>query len=301
MKGCARTCLLQLLGWGVASAFFYYYLHGLGDLGPGLYWASIGAGLCVMLSIGYAWAIAGSLRERSMLLEAAMGTPPPNGQWVAVSGPIHSMHSLRGPLTGEDVVAYQYKISRQEGSGKSRSEVTHYDGKALVPSTIATRNGSVRLLAVPTFDVPAATFTTFLAAAKNAREYVASTPFQTRDTPKDQKIGMSEESTDDDGNFRVDNQGSAGDVDPGECQLEEKHVKQNETVCAFGLYSHERGGLIPHPNWAKQTRIMRGDAQTVANQLRTRAIKYAIGIVCFSAAAYGIVRIYAANVPATAS
>jgi hypothetical protein len=296
MKGCARTCLLQLLGWGIAGYAFYYYLRGLGDLGPPLYWASIGAGLCVMLSIGYAWAIANHLGERKTLLDAVSGAPPADGKWVAVSGHIHSMHSLQGPLTGEDVVAYEYKMSRMERSGKSSSQVTYFDGKALVPSTIATRNGSIRLLAVPTFDIPPATFSRYQETVERAQQYIASTPFQTRQTPKDARVGMTEEQTDDDGNFRVDKRHTDADADLQGFTFEEKHVRQNETVCAFGLYSQQRGGLIPHPNWAKQTRIMRGDAQAVANQLRKRVIKYVIGVVFFGAAAYGIVKIYSANV-----
>ncbi len=298
MKGCARTCLLQLLGWGVASCVFFYYLRDLSELvTPPLYWASIGAGLCVVLSIGYAWAIVGHLGERKMLLDAASGTQPPDGKWVAVSGRIQSMHSLRGPLTGEDVVAYEYKISRMERSGKSSSQVTYYDGKGLVPSTIATRNGSIKLLAVPTFDTPAATFTRYQETVERARQYLESTPFQTRSTPKDARVGMEEEQTDDDGNFRVDNRRFDSDIDLDGCIFEEKHVKQNEAVSAFGLYSQQRGGLIPHPNWAKQTRLMRGDADQVARQLSSRVIKYVIGAVLFAAAAYGIVKLYAANVP----
>lgn len=297
MKGCARTCLLQLLGWGVASAAFFYYFRGLGEL-PALYWAAIGAGLCVMLAIGYAWAIKDLVRERHMLLEAAQGAPPPDGEWVAVSGKIHSIHSLTGPLSGEDVVAYQYKVSRMERSGKSSSDVTYYDGKALVPSTIATRHGSVRLLSVPTFDVPAAPLGRYVETVQRVQRYIDATPFQTNQTPKTERIGMEQESTDDDGNFRVDKRWFADrEVDLDGFQFEEKHIRQNETVCAFGLYSQQRGGIIPYPNWAKQTRVMRGDATAVAKQIRTRITKYVIGIVVFGAAAYGIAMIYAANVP----
>lgn len=295
MKGCARTCLLQLLGWGVLSYAFFRYFRGLGDLGPPLYWASIGAGLCVMLSLGYAWAIKQHLGERRTLLDAMIGTPPVDGAWVAVSGRIRSMHSLRGPLTGEEVVAYEYKISRMERSGKSSTEVTYYDGKALVPSTIASRNGTIRLLAVPTFDIEPATFSRYQETLDRAQHYITSTPFQTRSTPKDVRVGMEHESTDDDGNFRVDNRRSDRDIDLQGCTFEEKHIRQDETVCAFGLYSHQRGGLVPHPNWAKQTRIMRGDAQSVAHQLRKRVTRYAIGVLFFAGAAYAIVRIYAAN------
>jgi hypothetical protein len=297
MKGCARTCLLQLLGWAILSYGYFYYFQSLGEPLDPIYWAAIGAGLFTMLSIGYAWGIKDLARERSMLIEAASGTQPDDGRWVAVTGRIHSMHSLTAPLSGEDVVAYEYKISRMERSGKSSSDVTYFEGKALVPSTIATRTGSIRLLSVPTFDVPAATFARYQDAVQRAREYIASTPFQTRQTPKDQRIGMEHESTDDDGNFRLDKSWFPDrDVDIDGCTLTEKHVKQNEQICAFGLYSQERGGIIPYPNWARQTRIMRGDAEDVAKQIRSRMIKYTIGIVFFAAAAYAVVRIYAANV-----
>ena len=291
MKGCARTCLLQLLGWVIATQAFFVYLRDLGEH-PALWWASIGAGLCVMLSIGYAWAIKDLARERSMLLDAARGAQPEDGRWIAVSGRIHSMHSLRGPLSGADVVAYQYRVSRTEGSGKSSSDVTYYEGKALVPSTIATRQGSIRLLSVP-----AAPLGRYVETLERVREYVAATTFQTTATPKEQRVGIEEESTDDDGNFRVDKDNHTDrDVDLNGCQFEEKHIKQNDTVCVFGLYSQQRGGIIPHPNWAKQTRVMHGDASDVARQIRTRIIKYVIGIVCFGAAAFAIVQIYAANV-----
>jgi hypothetical protein len=292
MKGCARTCLLQLLGWGIASAAFFYFFQSVGHH-DAIYWASIGAGLFVMIAIGYAWAIKDLLIERGMLLEAATGATPTDGRWVAVSGRIHSMHSLSGPLTGEDVVAYQYRISRTERSGKSSSDVTYYEGKALVPSTISTRGGTIRLLSVPTFDVPAASFSRYVDTVERAREYVASTPFV---TSKEARNTVEHESTDDDGNYRLDKRWfSDREVDLDGFTFEEKHVKQNETVSAFGLYSQQRGGIIPHPNWAKQTRIMRGDANDVAKQLRSRIVKYTIGIVVFSALAYGIVRLYAAN------
>jgi hypothetical protein len=92
--------------------------------------------------------------------------------------------------------------------------------------------------------------------------------------------------------FRVDKKRSDDEVEIAQCQLEERHIKQGEMVCAFGLYSSARGGLIPHPNWAKQARLMRGDANTVAGQLRTRIIKYAFGVVICAGIAFGIVRLY---------
>ncbi len=292
MKGCARSCALWLFGWAAAAYAFYLYFITLGDLGDGLYWASGGAGLSVVLACAYVIGIVNAARERSALLGSITGTPPADGKWVAVSGRIHSMHKLHGPLTGESVVAYKYAISRTEGSGKSRSDVKHFEGKALVPSTISTRQGSVRLLAVPTFDVPAADVAPEK-AIERARAYIAATQFETNDTPKAQRAGtVDKEWTDDDGNFRFDKRTSASfDVPLDTCDFEEYHILQNEAVCAFGLYSSARGGLIPHANWAKQTRIMRGDAEAVAAQLSKRMVKYVFGILAFGAIAWGVVKL----------
>jgi hypothetical protein len=65
-----------------------------------------------------------------------------------------------------------------------------------------------------------------------------------------------------------------------------------EPVCAFGLYSRERGGLIPHPDWSKHARITRGGAATVAAALRSRMVRYLVGVVVCSGLIYGIVRLY---------
>jgi hypothetical protein len=296
MKGCARSCLLSLIGWAAASGAFFYYLRQFGVHTPQLWWASAGAGLFSVFSISYAVAIVKFAKERSMLLGAMVGQPPIDGQWVAVSGTIRSIDPLRTPITGVPAVAYDYDIYRMEtrSSGRSSSTTKHsyYEGKALAPSTIATRQGAVRLLAVPTLDVPAEDIKTE-AGTLNVKQYVSETTFQTYSTPKSAKVGMEQELTDDDGMFRIDKKGpSELDVDLADCTLSERHIKQGETVCAFGLYSAARGGLIPHPNWAKQARLMRGDATAVAGQLRTRMIKYVFGILIFGGAAFGVVKLY---------
>jgi hypothetical protein len=296
MKGCARSCLLWLIGWAAASGAVFYYLRQFGVHEPQLWWAAAGAGLFAVFSISYAVAIVKFAKERSMLLGAMVGQPPKDGQWVAVSGTIRSIDPVRTPVTGVAAVAYDYDIfrieTRSSGRNSSTSKHSYYQGKALAPSTIATRQGAVRLLAVPTLDVPADEIKTE-AGTINARKYVSETTFQTFSMPKGGKIGMEHELTDDDGMFRVDKRGMPDvDVDIADCTLSERYIKQGETVCAFGLYSAARGGLIPHPNWAKQARLMRGDATAVAGQLRTRMVKYVFGILIFGGAAFGIVKFY---------
>jgi hypothetical protein len=293
MKGCARSCLLLLLGWGAAAYAFYWYFVSLRDFGPPMYWGSAVAGLLVVGAIGYLAGISIAYRERKMLLEAMAGTPPADGQWAGISGTIHSTTPLTAPISGERVVAYEYRIHRDERLGKTMSEIVYYDGKALAPSTIATRQGSVRLLSLPAFTDLEAESIAQSEAAPRAKAYVASTPFTIYDTAKKRRTRIEEEWTDDDGQFRLDRQHFTREIDLGDgFHFEEKHIRQGEQVCAFGLYSRERGGLVPHPNWAKQTRLMRGDSSKVAEQLRRRMRNYFIGAIVCSALVYAIVRLY---------
>ncbi|MEA2465633.1 MAG: hypothetical protein QOJ98_3380 [Acidobacteriota bacterium] len=293
MKGCARSCLLLLLGWGIAAYAFYRYFVGLRDFGAPMYWGSAVAGLLVVGAIGYAAGIGTAYRERKMLLEAMAGTPPADGRWAGISGTIHSTTPLTAPISGERVVAYEYRIHRDERVGKTMSEIVYYDGKALAPSTIATRQGSVRLLSLPAFTEFEAESIAQSEAARRAKSYVAGTPFTIYDTATKRRTRIEEEWTDDDGQYRHDRQHFTRETDLGDdFHFEEKHVKQGEQVCAFGLYSRERGGLIPHPNWAKQTRLVRGDVSKVAVQLRRRMINYCIAAIVCSVLVYAIVQLY---------
>jgi len=292
MKGCSLSCLIHLALWAVLGGAFYFHLRQFGEITPELWWASAGASLFATLIVGQIQAIYTASKERRALLNAMVGQPLVDGEWVAVSGPIRAHQPLPTPLSDQPAVAYEYDIYRMERHGKSSSKVSYWEGKAVTPSTIAARQGAVRLLSVPSLDVKTERPDS-RTAFDNAARYIARTAFQTRQTPKEHRVGMSEEMADDDGAFRVDKQKShKQDVELESCSLQEKYVKQGETVCAFGLYSSARGGIVPHPNWAKQTRLMIGDATVVSAQLRTRIIRYCIGIVCFAALAVGIAKFY---------
>lgn len=293
MKGCARSCLLLLLGWGAVAYAFYRYFVSLRDFGSPMYWGSAVAGLLVVGAIGYLAGIGIAYRERKMLLDAMAGTPPADGRWAGISGTIQSTSPLTAPISGERVVAYEYKVHRDQRVGKTMSEIVYYTGKALAPSTIATRQGSVRLLSLPAFTELEAESIAASEAVRRAKAYVASTPFTIYDTSTKRRTRLEEEWTDDDGQYRNDRRYGTGDVDLDDgFRFEEKHIKQGEQVCAFGLYSRERGGLIPHPNWAKHTRLMRGDVSQVAGQLRRRMINYFIVSIVCGVLVYGIVRLY---------
>jgi hypothetical protein len=292
MKGCARTCLLWLVTWAAAAGALYVHLRPYGFLDPQIFWASGIGGLLFTMATAYAFNIETARRERRVLLDAMTGVRLEDGKWVAVSGPIRALSPLQSPLSGTPVVAYAYKIDERRRTSKGSSILTVYEGKAITPSTIATRHGAVRLLAVPAFDLPWEGVSVST-ARERAIEYVNATQFQTTKTPKDKRTTLDNEWTDDDGKFRVDKSSEMSTaVDWDEAMFEEQLVKQGEIVCAFGLYSQQKGGLVPHPNWAHHCRIMRGDAESVAAKLRTRMKNYAIGVAICGALVYGIVTLY---------
>ncbi len=237
------------------------------------------AGFLATLSISLLWSVRDVLRNRGLLRGALAGTPPVDGKWAGLSGVIRSSSPLISPLSRTSVVAFKYRIHETVGTGKNRREVVHYEGTALAASTISTNLGPYRLLAVPSFDmsnrdVDADT------ARRNAEAYIATTEFETQHTAKEDRQTFGKEWTDDDGVFRRDRKGS-DKVGLDSCRFEEQIIAQGERVCVLGLYSEARGGIIPDPNWARLTQVIRGDGEAGIGQLGVTAGKYIIGAFIF--------------------
>lgn len=77
--------------------------------------------------------------------------------------------------------------------------------------------------------------------------------------------------------------------------FQEDLVRSGDRVYAVGLFSESRGGLVPHPNWAKETRIMKGDPDSVLRQLKGRIVRYLMGGTLSLAAAAGILAAFLSN------
>jgi hypothetical protein len=287
MKGCARGCATQLLLWAGLAAAFYVYARSVGRVGADTIPVSITIGLLAAMAVLLMHTAAGAVNERRLLVRAAEGITPGDGEWAAVSGEIRSSAPLRAPLSGETVVAYEYSIGRDQRIGKSTSFMTYFDGKALASSTIVTRTAVVRLLVVPALDVEPANIEQ-ARALSNARDHVREAVFESRDTGRQRAGALEREWADDDGVYHIDKKHSKGDVDLSDgFRLEERHIKLGETVCAFGVYSAERRGLVPDTTWARPARLMRGAVADGTRSLRGRVIRYVIGSLILGAVAVG--------------
>lgn len=297
MQGLSRTCLLWLAGFVALVAGAYVYFRGLHGETKFLWPATIAMAIFLTLVISYAFGIATSLGERRILKAALAGERPGDGRWTAISGHIQSARPLRAPISGGQSVFYRYEIAGRTGGNRDHSTIaTHYEGKALAPSVITTTSGTYRLLAVPALEGGAVDVEDAV-AVENARAYIASTEFETRDIPKEMATGVVKEWTDDDGEFRVDRKGSDPEEPLERCSLSEWSVLNGEMVCVFGLYSETRGGIVPHSNWSKQARLLKGSGEAGLGTLSKRVILYTFGIAIFAAAAWALVHFYELKVP----
>lgn len=279
MKGCARSCLTGVLGLVALIWAFHLWFRSLGLEIDTPQAGSAVAGFLATLSISLLWSARDVLRNRGLLQGALIGVPPVDGRWAGLSGVIRSSSPLISPMSQKSVVAFKYRIHERVGTGKNRTEVVHYEGTALAASTISTNLGPYRLLAVPTFDmsnhdVDADT------ARRNAEAYIATTEFETQETAKGDRQTLAREWTDDDGVFRRDFKGT-DKVGLDSCRFDEQIIAQGERVCLLGLYSEARGGIIPDPNWARQTQVIRGDGEAGVGQLGATAGKYITGALIF--------------------
>jgi hypothetical protein len=222
-------------------------------------------------------------RERSELRDCLAGKRPLDGKRVGIAGTIDAAGELlRAPLTGAECLAYKYEIFQIRGAAKRQHKAVYFEGIALVPSVITTRAGAFRLLAVPTFDFGAEGVDRERAVF-NWTEHVQRAQFE----PESSRRTLEKQWTDDDGAYRCEKRNpTEGEVPLAECTFHEDLIRSGDKVYAIGLFSESRGGLVPQPNWAKETRIMKGDPDSVLRQLKGRIVRCVVGgILCLTAAA----------------
>ncbi len=289
MRACAISGLLWLGGWlalsGVLMAFLQraYGQPPAATLGVGLLAGGIG-----WLSAGLLWAAARAWRQRAALAEALRGQSPADGREVVIAGRLEPMgRKLTAPLDGAECLAYAYEILVDRGSGRRRTIAPCYRGSALAPSAIQTPTGTHRLLAVPVLDGVEPEALAGATAFAHATDYVRRTTFRRRTTSARE---LEEQWSDDDGAYRADVSYVEDEaVDLASCRLVQRLVRPGAPVCVFGLYSEARGGIVPHPNWGRPTRLMVGDAARVAADLGASAVRRLVIGLLAGAAAAGLV------------
>ena len=295
MKGCAFRALLSLVEFLVVAGLIGVALQRWYGVAPvDAMGALIFAGLFAWMSVQLVRSAFTAWRERAALGAGMAGAEPIDGRPTILVGEIQPLGAaLRAPLSDQECVAYTFEIYEMKRVGKSTSKVVYADGVAITPSTIMTRGGSYRLLAVPELDCPEGDLDDATARARALEQmstltYQPSTPFS--------RPSIEQQWNDDDGAFLRETLHVEGDVDLTRCRLSEKRLECGARVCVFGQYSAAKRAIVANTSdWSKITRVMKGDAGVVGRQLRASVVRRSIGAVVCAALALGVIAAFVSN------
>jgi hypothetical protein len=215
-----------------------------------------------------------------MIRRALSGDAPRDGKKIAATGRITpNGGALVAPFSKTPCVIYEYKIT----TGFSSDDNNLYIGAAQTPSTIQTRQGSIRLLAHPDMKMKEQTVPREV-ALPNAHEYIRSTQF--RETGIGNITSSLKELLDaykdDDGSVRYDNK-VAGAQSIDTAFFVETLVRPGDEVCVIGEYSSQRGGIVPDLKspLINQATLEPGSGDAPLRRARRGAIGYGIGACIF--------------------
>ena len=272
-KACGTALLIYAACVVVAGAVLY-------RRNPDSILAAFIAGIPLWFGITYIWEVVRRIKMAAMIRRALGGEGPRDGQRIAAIGRISpNGEALLAPFSKTRCVIYDYKIV----TGFTSDDSNLYVGFAQIPSTIQTRQGSIRLFAHPDLKlredvVPRDS------AMPHAQEFVQATQFSETGLGN---LGSSittlmDAYKDDDGNIRYDNRApSAQGIE--RAYFSEKLVRPGDEVCVIGQYSAQRNGIVPDLKspLINQATLEPGGGDAPLRRARRGVIGYAIGACIF--------------------
>ena len=272
-KACGTALLIYAACVIVAGAVLYHR-------NPAVTMAAFIAAIPLWFGITYIWEVVRRIKTAAIIRRALAGEGPRDGQRIAAIGRISpNGEPLVAPFSKTPCVIYDYKIV----SGFTSDDSTLYSGFAQVPSTIQTRQGSIRLFAHPDLKLPEDVVPRD-GAMETAREFVQATQFSETGLGNLGKsiTSLMEAYKDEDGNVRYDNQAStAQGVD--RAFFSEKLVRPGDEVCVVGQYSAQRNGIVPDLKspLINQATLEPGSGDAPLRRARRGLVGYAIGSCIF--------------------
>ena len=198
-----------------------------------------------------------------------------------------SARRLIAPFSGKPAVLYSYDINhitrRQRGHDSTDED---FSGYALTPCAIDSPHGAIRLLGFPLLEGFDKNNFDTEEGHKNAFAYLESTQFTNMEGFHPGAIyrEVKDLLTDDDGQLRKDWK-MTEDGDLSNKRLYEQIVAPGEQVCAIGVWSAAKRGLVP--SGINVIRLLRGDPQQVISTLRGKVVANVIGGLIAAAIANG--------------
>jgi hypothetical protein len=219
------------------------------------FFVAVPAGLLLTVGLSNLWTLVrgygqGDASRAAILARARTGEPPQQDGPIAATGVVRAEGAtLRGPISGIECVAYQYRLyTSQWLPGRRYREVPIYWGYACRPFRIDSPTHVFRVMAVPRL-ADKATQQDSSEARERVKAYVAATGYE----PKRAMVGIASAAatmfnelvTEPSGDLRHDWQAADIDIDIDKLRMEEIIVAVGATVSVWGRWSAERRAIVP--------------------------------------------------------
>lgn len=277
-----RGCFISLLVLGACVGGYWYLLHPHVEP-PAVWWAVGIATLFMWISFGALQTAVMAARDAAKVsgdstFAGYSGEQLEDGATVTALGHIRAAGpTLTAPFSGKPAVMYSYDINhvsrRQRGNDTIDED---FSGYALTPCAIDSPHGAIRLLGFPLLEGFDNNNFDTEEGHKNALAYLESTQFTDMKGFHPGAIyrEVKDLLTDDDGQLRKDWK-MTEDGDLSNKRLYEKIVAPGEQVCAIGVWSAAKRGLVP--SGVNVIRLLRGGPQQVISNLRGKCVANIIG------------------------
>ena len=291
MKGCAFRVLLSLAGLAASIGAAFALLRSSPEGAAPLPVISIAAGLFAWIAALLAISAVKAWRERAAVIGGIAGEMPADGPAMIVGQIEAQGRLLDAPLSGKPCVAFTYEVYAMRGGTKSRSKVVCLDGIGLTACQIVTRTGSFRLLAVPELDCDDEPLDVGLAVARANARIPTLPPAPPRSLGS--RPNIEAQWNDDDGEFLRESHHTDDEVNAEDHRFVERLIEPGARVCVVGQFSSAKRAMVANPDdWAKVTRIMKGDPDAIARRLAGSVVRRGIGGLVFGALAIAIVAVH---------
>ena len=287
-----RGCFISLFVLGAFVGAYWYLLHPHVEP-PAVWWAIGIATLFMWISFGAVQTAVMTARDAAKVsgdstFAGYSGEQLEDGATVTALGHIRAVGAtLSAPFSGKPAVLYSYDINHFSRRKRGNDTIEEdFSGYALTPCAIDSPHGAIRLLGFPllqgfeniNFDTEE--------GRKNAAAYLEATQFTDMEGFHPGAIyhELKDLLTDDEGQFRKDWK-MTEDRDLSNKHLHEQIVAPGEQVCAIGIWSAAKHGLVP--SGVNVIRLLRGDPQQVISTLRGKCVANVIGALIAAAIANG--------------
>ncbi|HSN69585.1 MAG TPA: hypothetical protein VLV48_10085 [Thermoanaerobaculia bacterium] len=276
-----RTCLFWLVAyaavaWGLSRVFERRLLPREPALAAGAF-----AGFVAILGILWLLEIVTKLRSIAAVRRGLQGEEPVDGERYAACGPIEpaGIEPLVTPFTHTPAVAYTCRLVTL---GDRRA----WEGIALAPARIQCGAYPIRILALPEIAVDEE-LCTGEEASKNAQAWAEETVFSGERSTLFRRAKLPESVLRNENGAVEWNSGEGKPASFRGAMLHERVIKPGDEVCAIGVYSSARGGLVVDPTARGYSITLRKGKPASAGT----ALFGSIGNVVKAAIAFGLVAV----------